>query len=110
MYHGWNDQLIRAAEQHRLLHEHHQEDGLGGDRSIRAAVHGAGHDALRGRRGAEPVRALAALEQWREHGTSPVRMLATHATGGIAIARARCVPIRAWPFTRAAAAGRRREL
>ena len=84
MYHGWNDQLI--APQNSIDYYTSISRKMGAAETDRFArlfmVPGMMHCA--GGVGPNQFEPLAALEQWREHGTLPVRMLATHATGGIA--------------------------
>ena len=52
MYHGWNDTAISRRQHHQLLLERAVEDGREAGQ-LRAAVHGAGHAALRRRPGPE---------------------------------------------------------
>jgi feruloyl esterase len=84
MFHGWNDQLI--APQNSIDYYTSIGRKMGAAETDRFArlfmVPGMMHCA--GGVGPNQFEPLAALEQWREHGASPVRMLATHATGGIA--------------------------
>ena len=68
-----------ARQHHQLLHERAGEDGTEAGQ-LRAAVHGAGHAALRRRSRPDQFNYMAALERWRESNTAPDQFIASRVT------------------------------
>ncbi len=78
MYHGWADQLVGP------LTSVNYYDSLSKD--VRSSVRlfmvpGMGHCG--GGEGPNTFDMVSAIEQWVEQGTAPVRIVASHATGGV---------------------------
>ena len=79
MYHGWNDTAISPFNSINYYSSVLAKMGAGQQDWLRLfMVPGMGH--CRGGPGPNQFNALAALERWRESGTAPDQILATHVT------------------------------
>ncbi|MEO8681281.1 MAG: tannase/feruloyl esterase family alpha/beta hydrolase [Vicinamibacterales bacterium] len=82
MYHGWNDQLIQPGNSINYYTSVAKAMGAkeAGDFLRLFMAPGMTHCA--GGPGPNTFDAVAALEQWVEHGTKPAQMIASHSTNG----------------------------
>jgi Tannase and feruloyl esterase len=103
LYHGWLDQNISPRNSIRYYES--VADVMGEEtRDFARLFMAPGMGRCGGGPGPDTLDALAALEAWVEKKQAPQQIVASHATNGRWIARARCARIRRWPRTKAAAA------
>ncbi|HXJ17016.1 MAG TPA: tannase/feruloyl esterase family alpha/beta hydrolase [Candidatus Polarisedimenticolia bacterium] len=83
MYHGWADQAI--APGNSINYYNSVVGAMGGAEKTQEFLRlfmapGMGH--CQGGDGPDTFDSLGALEQWREHGTPPAKIIASHSTNG----------------------------
>jgi len=85
MYHGWADQLI--APMNSIDYYENVVDtmgqGLQGTQDFFRLFMVPGMQHCRGGDGPNTLDGIAAIEQWREHGVAPDKIIASHATKGV---------------------------
>ena len=82
LYHGWNDQLI--APQNTINYYNNVADAMGGADKIQNSIRlfmAPGMNHCSGGDGPFLFDQIATIEQWREQGKAPARIVATHLAG-----------------------------
>jgi feruloyl esterase len=83
MYHGWNDQLIQPANSVIYYTSVAKTMGAKETEDFARLFMAPGMLHCAGGAGPNTFDAVAALEQWVEHGTRPAQMIASHSTNGV---------------------------
>jgi feruloyl esterase len=83
MYHGWNDQLISALNSVNYYNSVATLMGASSADDVVRLFMAPGMLHCAGGPGPNTFDALAALEQWVEHGRKPAQMIASHPAGGV---------------------------
>ena len=82
MYHGWNDQLIQPMNSVNYYNSVAKKMGAQETDEFLRLFMAPGMTHCAGGPGPNTFDAVAALEQWVEHGTKPASIVASHATSG----------------------------
>jgi len=82
MYHGWNDQLIQPMNSVNYYNSVAKKMGAKETDEFLRLFMAPGMTHCAGGPGPNTFDAVAALEQWVEHGTKPASIVASHATSG----------------------------
>ena len=82
MYHGWNDQLIQPMNSVNYYNSVAKKMGAKETDEFLRLFMAPGMTHCAGGPGPNTFDAVAALEQWVEHGTTPASIVASHATNG----------------------------
>ena len=82
MYHGWNDQLIQAANSINYYHSVSKAMGADATDDFMRLFMAPGMLHCAGGPGPNTFDAVGALEQWVEHGVKPAHLVASHSAAG----------------------------